>query len=67
MTVRDMIEMLQKGNPDAEVVTFGHFGEVYELRNSHIAWRAFGHYEPDATKCEYLSITVPDIGPEPDE
>jgi hypothetical protein len=67
MLVEELIAHLQAGNPKAKVVRKGHFGEDYPMTVHDFPFRyqTDGRYD-DPTKCQYLEVEPPDIGPEPD-
>lgn len=67
MTVEELIAHLQKGNPKAQVVRKGHFGEDHPMDKYGFLFchQSDGKYD-DPMKCQYLEIHPPDIGEEPD-
>ena len=72
MLVKELISYLQKGNPEAKVVTFGWCGEAMDLDKYDVkfvfmerqgVWDTGNKSEKE---CNYLSIDTPDKGEEPD-
>jgi hypothetical protein len=63
--VRELIEHLQKGDLDAEVVAFGHFGEAHGMDIEDFSFVDV-RCNPQGHKGWYLSVTPVDIGPEPE-
>lgn len=59
MKVRELIELLSKGNPEAVVVRFGHFGEPLKYGKED-----FNFHPDDSIHGFYFSIDSPDIGEE---
>jgi hypothetical protein len=67
MLVKELIAELQRGNPEAEIVRLGHFGEHFQFSKGDFWW--FGHpnqkYD-DLANCKFLQVDCPDIGEEPE-
>jgi hypothetical protein len=67
MLVEELIALLQKGNPKAEVVRKDHFGVPLEFHQSDFWFSGHpNHKYNDPKNCVFLEIHPPDIGPEPE-
>ncbi len=71
LTVKDMIEFLQKFDLDLPFGYVGHYGEFHSLNRSDF-WksktylRSYSSSEKRAKEFEALVFQAPDVGPEPD-
>ncbi len=71
MTVADLIRLLGTVDPNLHIGRIGHFGEfhamdIFDVRvvDVHVADENVGWLSQPV--CKALSVTTPDIGPDPD-
>lgn len=67
MKVKDLVAHLLSGDQEAYLVTFGHFGEIHAVNKGNFEFRQVKNgRSPQRVAGSYLSVTCPDIGPDPD-